>query len=220
MSLSFFESTHRMLPGIWVTTRSTLVSTPRGSVLISPIELTPQSLSEIRAHGEVVAIVEPNKFHNLWAKEAKTQFPRAELWCVPGFDERHKDHHPDKILTRDPWPFEAELALQMLEGAEKINEAVLLHRATRTLIVTDLIFNMKRPQGFLTPIMFRLMGSYRKFAVSSMWKRMVGDRAAFKASLEKILAWEFDRLVMAHGSIVEGGGKAKLRAALEKAGWV
>jgi hypothetical protein len=38
------------------------------------------------------------------------------------------------------------------------------------------------------------------------------DRKAAKASLEHILAWDFDRVTVTHGEVLESGGKDALRA--------
>jgi hypothetical protein len=39
------------------------------------------------------------------------------------------------------------------------------------------------------------------------------DKAAARASLERILSWDFDRILLCHGPIVESGGKAVFREA-------
>jgi len=38
-------------------------------------------------------------------------------------------------------------------------------------------------------------------------------RAQNRASIDRILQWDFDRIIMAHGDVVESGGKAALRGA-------
>jgi glyoxylase-like metal-dependent hydrolase (beta-lactamase superfamily II) len=39
------------------------------------------------------------------------------------------------------------------------------------------------------------------------------DKAEARASLERVLSWDFDRIVLAHGLVVETGGKALFRDA-------
>ena len=39
------------------------------------------------------------------------------------------------------------------------------------------------------------------------------DKAAARASVERILSWDFDRILLCHGPIVESGGKAVFREA-------
>ena len=41
---------------------------------------------------------------------------------------------------------------------------------------------------------------------------MTKDHRPLRASLDRILAWDFDRVTVAHGEILETGGRAALRA--------
>jgi type I restriction-modification system DNA methylase subunit len=45
----------------------------------------------------------------------------------------------------------------------------------------------------------------------------IRDRATFKQTMTKLLDRVFDRIVVAHGSIIENNGKARLREALHRA---
>ena len=58
----------------------------------------------------------------------------------------------------------------------------------------------------------RLLGSYRRFAPSRLDPLLIRDRAAARGSLERILAWDFDRVIVAHGEVLEHGGREALRA--------
>jgi hypothetical protein len=49
-----------------------------------------------------------------------------------------------------------------------------------------------------------------------MWKHWVKDRAAFDRSIRQMLAWDFDRIVMAHGTIVGANGKQMMIDALRE----
>jgi hypothetical protein len=58
-----------------------------------------------------------------------------------------------------------------------------------------------------------MMGAYGRPATTPMERLLIRDRAAFRRSLERILAWPIERLVVAHGAIVRTGGHAALAAA-------
>jgi hypothetical protein len=45
-----------------------------------------------------------------------------------------------------------------------------------------------------------------------MLRALVRDRPALRASVERILQWDFDRVVVTHGDVLEHGGKDALRA--------
>jgi hypothetical protein len=40
-----------------------------------------------------------------------------------------------------------------------------------------------------------------------MWKRWIEDRRAFDRSIERVLAWDFDRIAVVHGDIVASNGR-------------
>jgi hypothetical protein len=39
------------------------------------------------------------------------------------------------------------------------------------------------------------------------------DRKAARASLERVLQWDFDRIIMAHGEVLQSGGKTAMQKA-------
>jgi hypothetical protein len=94
-----------------------------------------------------------------------------------------------------------------------MNEVAFCHRASRTLLICDLAFNIGADAPFATRLAFRAVGGYGRFGPSLLERLIVRDRAAARASLERILAWDFDRVVLAHGHILEHGGRAQMRDA-------
>jgi hypothetical protein len=42
------------------------------------------------------------------------------------------------------------------------------------------------------------------------------ENETIKTSVEKVLGWNFDRVIMAHGSIVEQNGKQQFKQGYEK----
>jgi hypothetical protein len=57
----------------------------------------------------------------------------------------------------------------------------------------------------------KLFRSYGRFGPSKLDPLLIRDREAARDSLERILAWDFDRVVVAHGDVLENGGHAALR---------
>ncbi len=44
----------------------------------------------------------------------------------------------------------------------------------------------------------------------------VKDRVAFRESIDKILAWDFEHIAMAHGEVIDRDGRARLIEALRE----
>ena len=56
---------------------------------------------------------------------------------------------------------------------------------------------------------------YQKLQPSILERLALRDRPSAIASIKTMLSWDFDRVIMAHGSIVETDGKRRLREGYE-----
>ena len=104
---------------------------------------------------------------------------------------------------------------QLVAGAPKLNEVAFFHRSTGTLLVSDLLFNVTHPANFMTGLVLSMAGTKGRLAMSRAWRGYTKDKRALKASLEKILAWPFTRILPAHGEVFEDPAAVeKARAAM------
>lgn len=195
------------MPGkIHFPVRMVVVRVDEGSLCLhSPIALDEETIGELKALGEVKWIIAPNKLHHLYVEKAKEAFPDALLYGAPGLEEKRKDIDFDHILDEDKcYPWSSVLQHKMVKGAPEMNEFVFFHELTQTLIVTDLVFHIQGCQNWRSVLLFRLVGAYRRLSQSRLWRLFTKDRNAAGASVREILSWDFKRVVMAHGAIVEG----------------
>lgn len=82
----------------------------------------------------------PNKIHSLGVEPWKALYPSAKVWASPGFKKRHPHIAVDGVLTNDvdaPWGREIDLCA--VDGHAVLDEVEFLHKASETLIITDLI---------------------------------------------------------------------------------
>ena len=89
------------------------------------------------------------------------------------------------------------------------NEVIFYHPATKTLILTDLCFNFDPAPGGWTGLFLRLAGAHGRMAVSRLMRFMLKDRSRARSTIARILEWDFDNVVMAHGNVAVGGGRAR-----------
>lgn len=197
-------------------TRMTLVRLRDGRViLISPIRLSPTLEAQIRALGIVAAIVAPNRVHHLFAAQAKHAFPEATLLAAPGLPEKRPQIPFDGLVTdvtSTEWG--GELKALPIAGFPFLNEVAFFHRHTRTLILTDLCFNI-RSAPWWAMLAFRLNDMWQRFGPSRILRLLIRDRDALRNSLDQVLRWDFDRVIIAHGDILETGGHQALRGAYD-----
>ena len=196
-------------------TRMTVIKlTDGGLFLHSPIHLDSALRSELGGLGEVRAIVAPNRFHHLYAGDACAAYPNAKLYGAPGLPVKRKDLRFAGMLADEPRvEWRGDLEQRTIRGIPMLNEVVFFHPASRTLILTDLVFNVPahRPGGI--PILSRLLGVGGRLGPSRMGRWLIRDKEAARASLGMIMRWDFDRVILAHGDVIESGGHKKVRDA-------
>lgn len=215
-NLTFFES-HIQMPLVQLGLRATYVRLQTATVLISPIAFSEEDLS-VLSKMPPNAIVAPNNFHHLYVNKAKTRFPAARLYGAPGLQEKRADVAWDQTLTPETWPYQDELPMVLVQGMPKYNEVVFFHRASKTLIVTDLMFNLQNQQGWQAKLLFGLMGTLNRPAVSRLFNLFTKDRQRARTSIQEILKFDFENIVMAHGEILRGNGKEIFRQACKARG--
>ncbi len=152
-------------------------------------------------------------FHHLYAGGVAGAYPEARLWAAPGVERKRPDLEIAGVLGDEaPAEWRDEVDQVFFRGRPFENEAVFLHRASRTLILCDLAFNFGPRAAPFTRLLMRLLRGYGGFGPSSLDRFLIRDRRAARDSLERILAWDFDRVVVAHGDVLERGGRDALRA--------
>ncbi|MCA9687580.1 MAG: hypothetical protein KC457_35795, partial [Myxococcales bacterium] len=71
-------------------------------------------------------------------------------------------------------------------------------------------------RGAMTKLVLRMAGVWQRLGQSKLWRTMTRDRGAAGRSCGRVLGWEFERVIMAHGEIVEGGdARDRLRDGVE-----
>lgn len=205
--------------GLSVGARMTVVRLPDAKLLLhSPIAATKELVSDVEALGAVAYLVAPNRFHHLFVGQWKQAFPEASVYVAPGLEKKLPDLEIAGVLEDEAEPGWAETVDQILmDGFPLANEVVFFHRPSATLIATDLAFNIQASSPPLTRLIFRLSGAYGRLSPTLLERLFVRDRSAFRDSLERILAWPFDRVVVAHGDVSECGGREEFMRGYE---WV
>jgi hypothetical protein len=199
--------------GLEVGTRMTVIRLADGSLLLhSPVLLDPALRGELDSIGPVRFAVAPNRVHHLYAGRVAEAYPEVRLWVGPGVERKRPDLVYVGVLGDDaPVEWRDQVDQVFFRGRPYENEVVFLHRASRTLVMCDLAFNFGPRAAAPTRLLMQLLRSYGRFGPSTLDPWLIRDRSAARRSLERILAWDFDRIVVAHGDVLESGGREALR---------
>ncbi len=201
--------------GLVLPARMSALTLASGRVaLVSPIPIDEAMAAQIAALGEVSYLIAPNLLHHMYLGEAQRRYPNARVLAPRALRKKRPDLRIDLTLEESlPEELTRAVDVRLVAGAPALDEFVFFHRATRTLVVTDLVFNIEQPRGWLAHLVFFVAGTRKRFAASRAIRFMVKDRARCAASMQEILAFPFETLVMAHGSIVRGDARARLAQA-------
>jgi Domain of unknown function (DUF4336) len=210
--------------GLPLDTRMTVMRVNGGElVVISPIQVSPELIAALATIGEVRYIIAPNLYHHLFAQDFVAAYPQATFWAVEGMQQKRPDLQADRYLTEADGELGTDLqyhnfsAFRVLEprGNMPINEYVFCHRPSGTLILTDTAFHFGPESNGLIQAIAKATGIYQKLRPSTLEQWALQDKPAAIASIKTMLSWDFDRVIVAHGSIVETDGKRRLREGYE-----
>ncbi len=123
--------------------RMTILQDNVGLILVAPIPIDDALSAELAALAPVHTLIRPNLLHYKYLSAAKQRYPDAELLGAPRLAEKRPELAFDGVLTADRSPSPA-LDLLRISGADKLSEIVFLHKPSRTLVVTDLVFNIPK----------------------------------------------------------------------------
>ncbi len=214
---------HQLHPDLWVCAvpyrslgrQLVVVRLPGGGLWVhSPIPVTPELRSELAALGEIRHVVGPNCYHDECLMEFQRDYPGPRFHAAPGLAKARPDIRFGAELTDAPHPdWAGVLEQHLIRGMPRLNEVVFFHAASRSLIIADIAFNLGPDGPWFFALLMRLNGAWGRFGPSRLCRMLMRDKAAVRASLDRILAWDFDRVIVGHGKNLETGGKENFRQA-------
>ena len=191
--------------GVMFTTRMTVVKLSDGSLWVnSPVSVPSETLKRITELGPVRFLVAATPRH-VWRLAAwHTLFPEAQLWAP----------RPTPFtLKKGPLPYTGVLGDEpsqgwandidqlAFKGNPLIEEVIFFHKQSRTVVLDDLIqVHPIVPGAPLRNSLVKLAGVASPHGGVPLDIRLsFTNRDLARRSLEKLLSWDFDKLVIAHG---------------------
>lgn len=201
--------------GTRLTASMTVLALGGGDLLLhSPIAMTDDRRAAVESLGRVAHLYAPNLFHHLYVGQWSAAFPDARVHGAVGLAKKRPDLRIDRRHDAGPEPAFAGVVEEHYIRGFRLNESVLIHRPSRTLVVADLVHNIGQPDDGWTKLYTKTMGFYDRFALSKFiqWTAF-SDRKAARASVDALLGYDFDRLIVGHGTPLGEGCKDALATA-------
>lgn len=216
-----------LAPNLWVAarplklivgdigTRMTVIRLADGGLFLhSPVRLDAETRAALDAVGTVRWIIGPNKVHHFFIGDYLSAYPDARAYGAPGLAEKRKDLRFEAVLGDEaPSAWRDEMDQHLFRGNPTMSEIVFFHRASRTLLLTDLAFNVASGKGGGARFFHWLVGATGRFGPHRLVRAMIRDHAAARASVSRILEWDFDRINVTHGEVLAHDGRQHFAAA-------
>lgn len=199
--------------GVECGTRMTVVRLSGGGLFVhSPVALDDATRRAVDELGDVRAVVAASIFHHLHVGAWMKAYPAAVFGACPGLEWKRPDLAFSDVLADQPHDVWARDLDQVYFSARRENEVVFFHAKSRTMICSDALLNLSRHASTTTRAVARLMGNT---SPGAGWpeRLMIRDRDVARRQADRILAWDFEKIVLAHGHVVESDGREVVRRA-------
>ena len=186
----------------------------------SPVRLNRRLRDEVNALGTPDHLVSPNLLHHLYLQEWKAEWPSAKIWGPASTILKRGDLSFEAPLEHDPpaaWA--SEIDQVWFRGSRVMDEMVFFHKPSRTVIFADLTVNfseqfLRAHWSWWRRVIAHRCGIVEGRGYAPLEMRLTWfDRTQARLALEKVLTWNPERVVMAHGELVESDATGYLRRA-------
>jgi hypothetical protein len=177
--------------------------------------MTPERSAAVAALGEVGHLYAPNTFHHAWIGQWAGAHPRAVVHGPAALRRKRSDLTIGRAHDAPDAGVIDDAVLEVHVDGFRMEETLLLHRRSDSLIVTDLFHNIGTPPERWTKVYATAMGFYGRVALSRAirWTAFRDARAA-RRSVDEVLAQPFSRIVVGHGAPIVDDAKVSMAEAL------
>ncbi|MFC1747743.1 hypothetical protein ACFL2V_02950 [Pseudomonadota bacterium] len=215
-----YEYAANIMPGVSFPVRSTFLELDNNELMVvSPGPFESKIIQAFLAKYNTVYCVAPNAFHHKHLKSFNTIFPDVDIYG------------PASLTKKQPWLSGKLLSLELLQeklknkvsffpiqGNATLDETVFYCRRSKSLVVTDLFFNMHDPMPLGRKWILSLVGARNKIAQSKLVKKSTSDVEAYAQSVKILGELDCQRIIVGHGNVVEKA--VDIKRALEAIGAV
>jgi hypothetical protein len=201
-------------------TRMTIIRVGERELFVhSPTPLIPSLRTELAEVGEPRWIIGPNRIHFWWIPEWRAAFPLADVYLAPHILEQSAgriDFGTCPLEHDSGYPWDQDIATLSVTGSY-MTEVDFFHHASRTLLLTDLIenFEPQKLDSLMAHWLTWLAGVQDPDGQMPRDMRLTFNkqRPQLKAAVERMIRFDPERVIIAHGRWYDRNGTRELRRA-------
>ncbi len=203
-------------------TRSVVVRLANGGLWVwSPIKLSGTLKEAVDRLGPPQHLISPNKIHHLFLADWHAAYPKALLWGPESTVNKISNlPFQEPLGDTPPSAWNGEFDQVWFNGSRLMDEIVFFHHPSRTAILADLSENFS--DDFLRtnwPTWQRWLAyawgivEGRGYAPLE-WRLTFLNRRASRLARNRVIAWNAERVIMAHGEWQRSNGRRYLEKSL------
>ncbi len=190
----------------------------RSLLIYAPFTPSPEILQIITDLGKPSIVISPNPHHNKNAAAFMEFFPRALL--LYSGDSYVHSARLNQIVNKeilDPmeiFSWNSTLTLLRIDGMPLVNEYVLYHYPSRTLLSANLLSYIAKG-GFLARLFWRWQGiTIGSPGQSRMFRTSIRNKYAYNATIDILTSWKIRQAVASQGDLVDAFNIPKMASSL------
>lgn len=201
-------------------TRNMVVVRDEGRLtLINPVRMDDAGLRALEALGKVTDVLRLGPLHGMDDPFYVDRY-QAQFWSFAG-GTTYTTPSIDQVLAEDgALPFR-NARLFAFKHMKETEGAILLEKTPNLLITCDAIQSYATPPhtphtNAFSRLMMPFIGFPKKTLIGPVWvKLLVTDRSGIAEEFKRLLAWDFDQLIAAHGTFLPQGAHAQVQQAFD-----
>lgn len=188
--------------------------------LINPVRLNPQEEKKLEGLGKIKHVFRQGSIHGRDDAYYVDKFS-AEFWCLADSDKNYPEPiaDPNHIFGVGTLLPIDDADLFVFKETKLPESALLIKRHGGILITCDCIQSWKdwNQCNFFARLIMPFLGFGLRTLIGGPWlKGMTTQESNLESEFGRLLEWEFDHLVGAHGGFCRGTAHQKVEAAVKK----
>jgi len=187
--------------------------------LINPVRLNLEEEKKLGELGEIKHVLRQGAIHGRDDAYYVDKFS-AEFWCLANSGKFYSKPDPDHIIgVGAALPID-DAELFVFDGTNQPESALLYKRHGGILITCDCVQSWQdwNQCNIVARIMMPFLGFGLRTLIGRPWQKgMTPDGGNLQSEFDRLLQWDFDHMVAAHGGFCRGSAHGEVEAAVKKA---